>query len=95
MRVKNGQKESARIYLKNDLKSEANSLQYIEKNLRNIATAIDMEARDSRQGDLLRSSVEQCTHAGKLLKKCVQIAQQCQHLADRIDTTEEIPDDQY
>lgn len=92
MRVVNNTKENAKTYIRNDLKSNVTNLHSEDSNIQDtMAILCNLVG-----GSLLRVDQEMigyCRAARENISLAVQQLNTAASLVDKLDTTEEIPDD--
>lgn len=94
MRVVNNKKESARIYLLNDIKSIITNVTH-EKNEINTTIAALNNAIGGAPSGIDSSLIGDCKYTQDQLESALQILNRSSEQARSLDTSEEIPDEQY
>ena len=94
MRVVNNKKASAKTYIRNDLKSNVTNLRSEDSNIQDtIAILCKLVG-----GSMIRADQEMigdCQVAREKISLALKQLNTAASLVDMLDTTEEIPDDEY
>ena len=94
MEVENSQKAQAKIYIRNDLKSNVTNISHENDEIQGTIAMLDQLLSGAASG-IGDETIGQCQKAMRDLAQALQRFNSAAACVERLKSTEEIPDDEY